>query len=407
MRILHLASKDLRQILRDWKAAFFLLIMPIAFTLLFGFAFGGFEAGDGPEDPRLPVGFFNQDQGAVGGDLEALLANSGVIRLVAGAGSPDQLGRQVGDGELAGAVIVPAGYSQAWQRGEAPPLELVLDPASEAGFTVQGEIQAAAMRLAGAARAADLTARLIRTHQAEGSEELSGEIWPQALARGVAAWETPPIEVIATQASSLAAERTSAANAFAHSSPGMMAQFAIAGLMGAAEVLVAERKTRSLQRLLTTQISRFEILFGHYLAMFVMILAQLVILTGFGQLFLRLGYARFPMATGLMVLTTALFCASLGLLIGALAQSEEQVIVFSLIPMFLLAGLGGAWVPLEFTPESFQRIAYFTPVAWVMDGFKDILLRGQGLAAVGTAGLVLFGFAAGLFILAAWRFQFE
>lgn len=42
MRAVYLALKDLLQILRDWKAAFFLIIMPIAFTLLFGFAFGGF-----------------------------------------------------------------------------------------------------------------------------------------------------------------------------------------------------------------------------------------------------------------------------------------------------------------------------------------------------------------------------
>ena len=39
--------------------------------------------------------------------------------------------------------------------------------------------------------------------------------------------------------------------------------------------------------------------------------------------------------------------AALGLLIGALARSEEQAIIFSLVPMFILAGLGGAWVPVE------------------------------------------------------------
>ena len=54
----------------------------------------------------------------------------------------------------------------------------------------------------------------------------------------------------------------------AHSSPGMMMQFAIAGLLTAATVIVNERKTRSLQRLLTTATSRFQILFGHYLAIF-------------------------------------------------------------------------------------------------------------------------------------------
>ena len=40
-RIFDITLKDLTQILRDRKTFMFLLLMPIAFTLLFGLAFGG------------------------------------------------------------------------------------------------------------------------------------------------------------------------------------------------------------------------------------------------------------------------------------------------------------------------------------------------------------------------------
>ncbi len=40
MRILDLACKDILQILRDWKSALFLLVMPILFTVFFGLVFG-------------------------------------------------------------------------------------------------------------------------------------------------------------------------------------------------------------------------------------------------------------------------------------------------------------------------------------------------------------------------------
>ncbi|MCA9940379.1 MAG: ABC transporter permease, partial [Anaerolineales bacterium] len=196
-------------------------------------------------------------------------------------------------------------------------------------------------------------------------------------------------------------------NAFAHSSPGMMAQFALAGLITASQVLVIERKSGALRRLLTTNMSRAGILAGHYLAMFILIITQILILILFGQLLLRLPYFRQPVATLLMVITTALFAASMGLLIGALSKSEEQAVVYSLVPMFILAGLGGAWMPLEFTPLSVQRIAYLTPIAWVMDGFKDITVRGLGLDSVLTAAGVLLLYAIGLWALAAWRFRFE
>ena len=120
-----------------------------------------------------------------------------------------------------------------------------------------------------------------------------------------------------------------------------------------------------------------------------MIFVQILILVLFGQLLLRLDYFRSPLATLLMITTSTLFAASLGLLIGALARTEEQVIVFALIPMFVLAGLGGAWVPLEIVPENVQRIASLTPVAWIMDGFQNIILRGLGLESVLLAAAVL------------------
>jgi ABC-type multidrug transport system permease subunit len=175
----------------------------------------------------------------------------------------------------------------------------------------------------------------------------------------------------------------------------------------AAGVLVAERKARCLRRLLTTDMSRVEILAGHFLAMFSMVFAQLVLLTLFAQLFLRLDYARAPLATLLVVATTALFAASLGLLIGALAQSQEQEIVFSLLPMFVLSALGGAWVPLEFTPEAFQGVAQWTPLAWTMDGLQDIVVRGLGLTAILPAAGMLTAYSVVLFGVAIWRFRFE
>jgi hypothetical protein len=63
MRVLDITLKDLTQIVRDWRAATFLLAMPIAFTLMFGFMFGGFSAGE--TDPRIPVAFLDPDGGQV------------------------------------------------------------------------------------------------------------------------------------------------------------------------------------------------------------------------------------------------------------------------------------------------------------------------------------------------------
>ena len=97
----------------------------------------------------------------------------------------------------------------------------------------------------------------------------------------------------------------------------------------------------------------------------------------------------------------------MGLLIGALAKTSETAVVFSLIPMFLFSGLGGAWTPLEYASEAMQSVAKFTPVAWTITALKDILGRGLGLEAVWMAGVVLLSFTVLFFGLSALTFKLD
>ena len=140
MRAIDLALKDLSQIFRDWKAALFLVLMPVGFTLLFGFVFSGAGGGDG--DPRLPVGFVDGDDGRpTSTHLLTLLQGSESIRPeVWDRDDLDAAKDQVAAGEWAAAVIVPAGFGDgALGTGEddSPRLVIVVDPASNAGHTAR------------------------------------------------------------------------------------------------------------------------------------------------------------------------------------------------------------------------------------------------------------------------------
>src|SRR5512139_521539 len=82
IRIIDIALKDLMQLLRDFRTFLFLLIMPIAFTLLFGFAFGAFSE---PGDSRIPVGFLDEDESGPSRALHDMLLGSDVLGLQDGA----------------------------------------------------------------------------------------------------------------------------------------------------------------------------------------------------------------------------------------------------------------------------------------------------------------------------------
>jgi len=391
IRILDITFKDLLQLTRDFKTFMFLLLMPILFTFLFGFAFGGF--GGGTSDSRLPVGYLSQDDNWVTDELHGLLANSEVIHLeeYPAASIPD-FERLVADGDLAAAIIVPNGYGRALLRDKTARLIVYADTGSTAWTTIEAETVAAVSRVDNGVRTATIM------------EDLIGDRAPfrYAFDQTLAAWEDPPIKVKETTSTAIQKADNQSAG-LAHTSPGMMLQFAIAGLLTAAQVIVTERKSRTLQRLLTTSARRVHILLGHYLAIFSLIFGQFIVLIAFGQFILKVDYLRVPAATLLVAVCAALCISALGLLIGVLARTEEQAIAFSLIPMFVLSGLGGAWVPLEVTGATFQAIGHISPVAWAMDGFKNISVRGFGLESVLVPAAALTGYAVLFFALAAWR----
>jgi ABC-2 type transport system permease protein len=404
MRIIYLTGKDLKQLIRDWKTAMFMVAMPIGFTLFFGLIFGAMS---GEEDPRLPVGFIDRDSGSVlSTHLLDLLDASDAIRPVVLDESIERVEKKVGDEDLAAAVIVPAGYSERVLAGEDVALTVIVDGDTAAGSTAQSGVQTTVTRLRGAVKAAQLSAEALEAQVGSADETFL----MNALDEAIEAWREPPLTVVVAQSGAVVEEdeeESVMANPYAQPSPGMMVQFSIAGIMSAAQIVVLERKSRSLQRLLTTAISRVEIVLGHYLTMFIMIFLQLALLIGFGQLALGLDYMREPVATLLLAVTMSLWTASLGLLIGVLAKTEDQVIIFSMIPMFILSGMGGAWMPLEITGEAFQTIGHLLPTAWAMDGIQNIIVRGLGLESALLPVGIMAAYAVVLFALAVWRFKFE
>lgn len=390
LRILDIAQKDLLQLMRDRKTFMFLLLMPIIFTFLFGYAFGGFG---GNEDSRLPVGYLDEDNSRLSEMLHDLLASSKVIRLdEARTRSQSDLAQRVAEQELAAAIIVPARYGKDSKAGKHPRLTLLTGmSASATGTTIEADILAAANRIDSA------------VSMAISMEEVTAGRLPfdYALEQSLSAWAEPPVAITETTG---AAPSGRSNEGLAHTAPGMMLQFAIAGLLTAAQVIVSERQSHALQRLLTTATRRLDILLGHYLAILTLIFGQFLTLILFSTLVLGINYAHQPIATLLVAFSAAMCIAALGLLIGVIAKNEEQAVMFSLIPMFVFAGLGGAWMPLELTGVAFQAIGHVSPIAWAMDGFKNISIRGWGLDSVLLPASALMGYAVLFFTLAAWRF---
>jgi ABC-2 type transport system permease protein len=102
-------------------------------------------------------------------------------------------------------------------------------------------------------------------------------------------------------------------------------------------------------------------------------------------------------------LSAALSFAALGLamLIAVVARTSEQATLTTGVGAIVLAAIGGVIVPKFVMPEPMQALAGLSPMAWGVDGFLELLLRGGGVLDIQAELLKLaaFGLAA---MGAAW-----
>lgn len=408
MQILGLIKKDIVQIVRDWKSALFLIVMPILFTLFFGFVFSSTEDGSNVEDPLLPVGIrIEQREGQIHSFLINMLEASDVIRPVPLQGELQDAEQQVRDGNLAAAILLPDGYEKALLSLEEPQLVVVSNLDSLAGQTAVDALQTNIARLEGAIKIAQISTDNYANRVGFQDENQRQDYFSEAIKLAQSHWQNLPAGVEVKKAMDRSLTDDSASLGFTQSSPGMMVQFAIFGLITSSMILVMERKSGALRRLLTTPITKSKIIGGHTLAMFLIVFLQQVLLVIIGQFIFDVNYAHEPLAILLMILVLSAWAASLGLFIGAISKREEQVIVLSLVAMFIFASLGGAWFPLEVAGDAFATIGHFMPTAWAMDGFQNIVVRGLDFSSVLLPAGLLFVYTLAFFGFAVWRFRYE
>lgn len=397
MRIFNLALKDILQVMRDKKTFLFMLLMPVVFTFVMGLAFSSSNSGD----QRPVIALIDRDGSPVSQELKNMLnADTSLNLLELNQVQVLDANQSVKKGSYAAFISIPVGFGQALIAETTLPLTVVADDTNSSGNAAIQTITLAVERLAGSAETGRLVkAQLLAAKKIDGTQASS--VSEQVFQKALQGWKNTALSV---KVQSTAVEQTNQnTNPYSQTSPGMLVQFVVIGLMSSANIIVLERKSRTLQRLISTSMKRIEVVTGHFLAMTVLVLLQESLLILFGALVLKVPYFTHPIATASIALYFALWSASLGLLIGMFARSEEQAILFSLLAMFLFTGMGGAWFPLEFTGKTFSTIAHFFPTAWAIDAFQNIVQQGLGFSSVLLPALVLLGYTLIFFGLAVWR----
>lgn len=387
-----LANKDLLQIARDRFGLFFALGFPIAFATAFFFLLSGIGGASG----KTPIYLATQEPSAT-----SSLSHQIISDLLA-TNSPQFEFKQVGytagteaaeSGKIPGLIRFPGTFSQQILSGGTSSIH-VIEPADAS--------QTAALQQV----ANGIAERINRTRAVVGAVVLLSQGQPsdQILQR-------------VQQAQTLAAQSTPVTyqiqevgpakpvNSASFTIPGYLVMFVFFAAAFTAESVARERENKTLERLTTMGIGRFEVLGGKFLVAVYRGVLQVALLWIVGVVGFHISLGDSPGATlvvsGLVVLVSAAF----GVMLASLVNTVRSAAPLAVLASLVAAPLGGCWWPLFVVPPWMQTLAKVTPHGWANEAFNKVMLFGGDFASVTWNLVALCAFTAGFLAIAIWRFR--
>lgn len=152
--------------------------------------------------------------------------------------------------------------------------------------------------------------------------------------------------------------------------------------------LVKEKNQGTQVRLYTQPTPFFVQLAGKTILYLLICLMQFYLILAVGvYLFPYLGLAQLDVQNKLFLMTLITLCSGLaaiglGLLLGTVANTQEQSAPFGATLVVILAALGGVWIPVFSMPWYMQHIAKISPMNWALNGYYDVMLRNGSITDI-------------------------
>ena len=378
MRIaLTLAVKDLRLLLRDRLALFWVLVFPLVMAFMFGAMFGGSGGHHDDDDDKpsgIPVAVVDAERSAASAEFAKTLEKSGDVA-VTPAADADAARRLVLAGDAAAFVVLESGFDGPGMLGGKPPVVRV-------GYAPSRRAEAAMLR--GIVMQA-------------GADRLRESLSSLGMGGG-GAMEPVHVESAEVSASKEPDHRPRPATNWEITFPSSI----LWGLLGCAACfavsLVTERQSGTYYRLKTAPVTRAHVLAGKGIACFLacaFVLTLLLSIAIFGL------HVRVQNAPGLLLaaVCSALCFTGLMMFLATLGSTPQATSGMGWGIMTLMSMLGGGMIPLFVMPPWMQTVSNVSPVKWGILAIEGGIWRGFTLSemarpcgvllAVGAAGFVL------------------
>ena len=413
MKSLSIALKDLQILFKDRGEVIQLLLLPLLFIVVFSGALGAI--GQGEEDTRLPLPVVDLDGGEAAQTLIAGLDAAGGVRTELYEYSEAQ--SLLDKNDIGRMLIIPADFTSGTAEGTTVQLRLI----SHSDADIQ-ETEAVRLVVVGVASELSLERQILASlrqmgdMQANAPEEdqvfTTERVLAQARNQIERAQTQPLIDVVQTIPSQ-EGEREEVPDLGLVAVPGIAVLFVFATAQVTARSIYDEKKVGSFRRLLAAPMSKASLLSGKMLPNIVVGMIQFTVIFAFGVLGLNLlglssaSLGNNPFAVVVVCLIICMCSTALGILLAAIARTENQIGGLSSLVVWVLGIVGGAFIPVFILDQFLGPVVKFIPQYWANRALSSLMLRGLGLADVGLEIAVLLGFTAIFFLIGLWRFDFD
>ncbi len=174
---------------------------------------------------------------------------------------------------------------------------------------------------------------------------------------------------------------------------------------------IREREQGSLFRLQTMAVPSWAVLGGKAALFFCINQIQMGLILAASVYVLpllggdRLDPGQNPLALMLLGGSASLAAIGFGIMVALFARTAEQATSFSAAAIMIMAALGGVLVPKAVMPVFMQEASIISPLAWGLDGFLEVFVRGGSVRDVLPEAASLIAFSAICHGIAKLRYE--
>jgi ABC-2 type transport system permease protein len=368
-RLKFLIRKEFIQIFRNPMTLRMILVIPIVQTLLFGYV-------TTTDVKNIKLLVCDLDQSAYSRELAAKLTNTGYFTKAAEVSDLKSIDQYLDQGRVKAAVVFPSGLASDVTAGRTGNIQIMIDGSNSSEASIaQSYLQKVL---------ANESIRLIRQQLSKsgttGSLEMPIDTRPRV-------WFNPELKSVY------------------YMIPGLicMVLFQMTSMLTALGI-VREKEQGTMEQIIVSPITTWELIAGKTLPFALMALIDVVLVMLLGTLWFGVilkGSLLHLFGASIVFIFTVL---GIGMLVSTVSHTQSQAMMINQFFMATNMLLSGFMFPISSMPQAMQYFTYLVPLRYFLEIVRSIFLKGTGPAAwwpqllfLAVFGVLTFGFSALMF----------